>query len=269
MYQSLTVVNPGYSVHQVREEMSQLMNEAERRHHIATRYQNEASEMRLGILEQQAERRHLEVVAKLERNISSIEVRAADRGKYLVAELQSLQEQNMAMQRDHAANISIAEAIQAHRLQVTYTNEMAEFARTNQEFLSEEFAQNLTIFRKEEAFRFARTEDEMRAQNDELQEQLLSAECALRFFGNEALPKTFRCQALLSEGSGYTDTGVRTPPLVQLKPCEGCFHRWTQVQQPLNQKEHPVSPRLQVRLGQLLAPRPLRLLKLRWLPIRP
>ncbi|CAE7272566.1 GIP, partial [Symbiodinium pilosum] len=133
----------------VREEMSQLMNEAERRHHIATRYQNEASEMRLGILEQQAERRHLEVVAKLERNISSIEVRAADRGKYLVAELQSLQEQNMAMQRDHAANISIAEAIQAHRLQVTYTNEMAEFARTNQEFLSEEFAQNLTIFRKE------------------------------------------------------------------------------------------------------------------------
>ena len=212
VYQSLTVVNPGYSVHQVREEMSQLMKEAERRHHIATRYQNEASEMKLGTLEQQAERRHLEVVAKLERNISSIEVRAADRGKYLVAERQSLQEQNMAMQRDHAANISIAEAIQAHRLQVTYTNEMAEFARTNQEFLSEEFAQNLTIFRREEAFRLARTEDEMRAQNDELQEQLLSAECALRFFGNEARPKTFRCQAFLSEGSGYTDTGMRTPP---------------------------------------------------------
>ena len=128
--------------------------------------------MRLDTLEQQAERRHLEVVARLERNIFSIEVRAADRDKHLVQELQNLQEQNMALQRDHAGNVSIAEAIQAQRLQVTYTNEMAEFARTNQEFLSEEFSKKSTQFLREEAFRFARTEDEMRAQNDELQERL-------------------------------------------------------------------------------------------------
>ena len=54
LYQRLTVINPGYSVDHVREEMRQLMNEAEGRHHIATRYQNEASEMRLDTLEQQA-----------------------------------------------------------------------------------------------------------------------------------------------------------------------------------------------------------------------
>ena len=119
LYQSLTFVNPGYSVDHVREEMRQLMimNEAERRHHIARRYQDEASEMRLDTLEQQAERRHLEVVAQLGRNISSIDVRAADREKNLVAELQSLQGQNMAMQRDHAGNVSIAVAIMAQRRQ--------------------------------------------------------------------------------------------------------------------------------------------------------
>ena len=56
-YQSLPVANPGYSVHQPREKMSQLIHEAERRHHMATRYQNDASEMRLDTLEQQAEGR--------------------------------------------------------------------------------------------------------------------------------------------------------------------------------------------------------------------
>ena len=35
LYQSLTVVNPGYTVQQVRDEMSQLMNEAERRRHMS------------------------------------------------------------------------------------------------------------------------------------------------------------------------------------------------------------------------------------------
>ena len=211
LYQSLTVINPGYSVDHVREEMRQIMNEAERRHHFATRYQNEASEMRLDTLEPQAERRHLEVVARLEGNISSIEVRAADRDKYLVKEFQNLQEQNMAMQREHAGNVSIAEAIQAQRLQVTYTNELAEFASTNQEFLSEELATNFTRFRREEAFRFARTEDEMRAAKDELQEELLSAEHALRFFKNEARPSDIPVPSTpLSGGSGYT--GQRTPP---------------------------------------------------------
>ena len=100
------------------------------------------------------------MVAKPERNISSIEVRAADRDKYLVQELQNAQERNMAMQRGHAGNVSIAEAIQAQRLRETYTNEMAEVARTNQEFLLEELSKNFVKFRREEAFRFARTEDE-------------------------------------------------------------------------------------------------------------
>ena len=167
--------------------------------------------MRLDTLEPQAERRHLEVVARLEGNISSIEVRAADRDKYLVKEFQNLQEQNMAMQREHAGNVSIAEAIRAQRLQVTYTNELAEFASTNQEFLSEELATNFTRFRREEAFRFARTEDEMRAAKDELQEELLSAEHALRFFKNEARPSDIPVPSTpLSGGSGYT--GHRTPP---------------------------------------------------------
>ena len=66
----------------------------------------------------------------------------------------------MAMQRGHAGNVSIAEAIQAQRLRGTYTNEMAEVARTNQEFLLEELSKNFVKFRREEAFRFARTEDE-------------------------------------------------------------------------------------------------------------
>ena len=95
--------------------------------------------MRLDNLEQQAAKRHYEVVAQLEKNISSIEVRAADRDKLLVAELQSLQEQHMAMQWDQAGHISIAEALQAQTLQVICANEMAEFAKANQEFLAEYF----------------------------------------------------------------------------------------------------------------------------------
>ena len=166
------------------------MNEAKRRHHVATRYQNEASEMRLHTLEQQAETRRLEVVVRLERNISSIQVRAADHSRFLVAEPQNLQEQNMAMQRDQAGNISIADAIQAQRLQTTYMSEMAEFAKTNQEFPTEEFSQHFIRFRRKN-HSFAKTEDEMRGQNAELQKELLSAERALRFFGNEARPSGF------------------------------------------------------------------------------
>ena len=137
--------------------------------------------MRLDTLEQPAERRHLEG--------------AASRDRFLVAGLQSLQEQNMAMQRDHPGNVSVAQTVQPHRIQVTYTNDMAEFAKTNQELLAEEFSQNFTRFRREEKFRFARTEDKMRAQNDELQEELPSAERVLRFFRNEARPQRFQCQA--------------------------------------------------------------------------
>ena len=57
--------------------------------------------MRVDNLEQQDVKKHYEVVGRLETNISKIEVRAADRDKFLVSELQSLQEQHMATQRDH------------------------------------------------------------------------------------------------------------------------------------------------------------------------
>ena len=221
------------------------------------------------------------MVARFERNISSIEVRAADRDKRLVQELQNLQEQNMAMQRDHAGNVSIAEAIQAQRLQATYANEIAEFARTNQELLSDEFSKNFTKFGREEEFRFARTEDEMRAQNDGLQEELLSAERALRFFRNEARPSEVPVPSTpLSRGSGYTGLrippGPTAPPGPQVPdPCvipdsmRGLFSQMNPVQQLLNHKSHQVSPGLQVRLDQLLVPRPPKSPKVRWLPILP
>ena len=169
------------------------MNEAKRRHHVATRYQNEASEMRLHTLEQQAETRRLEVVSRLERNISSIQVRAADRNRFLVAEPQNLQEPNMAMQRDQAGNISIADAIQAQRLQTTYMIEMAEFAKTNQEFPTEEFLKT-SLGSAGKNHSLAKTEDEMRGQNAELQQELLSAERALRFFQEQSAALRFHAK---------------------------------------------------------------------------
>ena len=211
LYQQLTIVNPGYSVEQVRSELSEFMREAERRHHAASRYQAEASEMRVDNLEQQAMKNHYEAIGRLESNISRIEVRAADRDKFLVSELQSLQEQNMAMQRDHAGNISIAEVIQAQRLKSVYSNEMTDFQRSNSEFLSEQFAEQFSRFNKEESLRVSLVEDQMQAQNDELQEELASAEKALKFYRDTAkanevpLPST-----PLSGASGYT--GLRTPP---------------------------------------------------------
>ena len=51
----------------------------------------------------------------------------------------------------------------------------------------------------------------MRTQNDELQEELLSAERALRFFRNEVRPSEVPVPSTpLSEGSGYI--GMKTPP---------------------------------------------------------
>ena len=157
LYQQLTIITPGYTVDQVRGELSEFMREAERRHQAASRYQAEASDMRVDNLEQQAMKRHYEVVGRLESNISKIEVRAADRDKFLVSELQSLQEQNMAMQRDHAGKISIAEAIQAQRLKSVYSNEMVEFQRSNSEFLSEQFSEQFSKFKKEESLRVSLT----------------------------------------------------------------------------------------------------------------
>ena len=166
LYQQFTIVNPGYTIDQVRGELSEFMREAERRHLAASRYQAEASEMRVDNLEQQAMKKHYEVVGRLENNISKIEVRAADRDKFLVSELQSLQEQNMAMQRDHAGNVAIAEAIQAQRLQTVYSNEMVDFRRSNSEFLAEQFSEQFSKFKREESLRMSLTEDQMQAQND-------------------------------------------------------------------------------------------------------
>ena len=210
-YQQLTVINPGYTVDQVRGELSEFIREAERRHLAASRYQAEASEMRVDNLEQQAMKNHYEVVGRLESNISKIEVRAADRDKFLVSELQSLQEQNMAMQRDHAGNVAIAEAIQAQRLQTVYSNEMVEFRRSNSEFLSEQFSEQFSKFKLEESLRMSLTEDQMQAQNDELQEELVSAEKALKFYRETANATDIPVPSTpLSKASGYT--GLLTPP---------------------------------------------------------
>ena len=211
LYQQLTVINPGYTVDQVRGELSEFTREAERRHLAASRYQAEASEMRVDNLEQQAMKNHYEIVGRLESNISKIEVRAADRDKFLVSELQSLQEQNMAMQRDHAGNVAIAEAIQAQRLQTVYSNEMVEFRRSNSEFLSEQFSEQFSKFKLEESLRMSLTEDQMQAQNDELQEELVSAEKALKFYRETANATDIPVPSTpLSKASGYT--GLLTPP---------------------------------------------------------
>ena len=211
LYQQLTIINPGYTVDQVRGELSEFLREAERRHLAASRYQAEASEMRVDNLEQQAMKNHYEVVGRLESNISKIEVRAADRDKFLVSELQSLQEQNMAMQRDHAGNAAIAEAIQAQRLQAVYSNEMVEFRRSNSEFLSEQFSEQFSKFKLEESLRMSLTEDQMQAQNDELQEELASAEKALKFYRETANATDIPVPSTpLSKASGYT--GLLTPP---------------------------------------------------------
>ena len=201
----------GYTVDQVRGELSEFLREAERRHLAASRYQAEASEMRVDNLEQQAMKNHYEVVGRLESNISKIEVRAADRDRFLVSELQSLQEQNMAMQRDHAGNVAIAEAIQAQRLQTVYSNEMVEFRRSNSEFLSEQFSEQFSKFKMEELLRMSLTEDQMQAQNDELQEELASAEKALKFYRETAKATDIPVPSTpLSKASGYT--GLLTPP---------------------------------------------------------
>ena len=211
LYQQLTIINPGYTIDQVRGELSEFIREAERRHLAASRYQAEASEMRVDNLEQQAMKNHYEVVGRLESNISKIEVRAADRDKFLVSELQSLQEQNMAMQRDHAGNVAIAEAIQAQRLQAVYSNEMVEFRRSNSEFLSEQFSEQFSKFKLEESLRMSLTEDQMQAQNDELQEELVSAEKALKFYRETANATDIPVPSTpLSKASGYT--GLLTPP---------------------------------------------------------
>ena len=211
LYQQLTIINPGYTIDQVRGELSEFIREAERRHLAASRYQADASEMRVDNLEQQAMKNHYEVVGRLESNISKIEVRAADRDKFLVSELQSLQEQNMAMQRDHAGNVAIAEAIQAQRLQTVYSNEMVEFRRSNSEFLLEQFSEQFSKFKLEESLRMSLTEDQMQAQNDELQEELVSAEKALKFYRETANATDIPVPSTpSSKASGYT--GLLTPP---------------------------------------------------------
>ena len=58
LYQQLTIINPGYTIDQVRGELSEFILEAERRHLSASRYQAEASEMRVDSLEQQAMKNH-------------------------------------------------------------------------------------------------------------------------------------------------------------------------------------------------------------------
>ena len=86
---------------------------------------------------------------------------------------------------------------------------MVDFRRRNSEFLAEQFSEQFSKFKREESLRMSLTDDQMQAQNDELQEELASAEKALKVETAKAsdipVPST-----PLSKASGYT--GLLTPP---------------------------------------------------------
>ena len=80
---------------------------------------------------------------------------------------------------------------------------MVEFRRSNSEFLAEQFSEQFSKFKMEESLRMSLTEDQMQAQNDELQEELASAEKALKFYRETAKASDIPVLSTpLSEASG-------------------------------------------------------------------
>ena len=212
--QQFNVFAPQYSVElhitQMRTEIRELEDHAERRHkqHLLT-YQ-EAAAVGLANMEERAEKNHLEAMAELQRALATSEYKAANRENTLLAEMSVLQQQardgDQAL-REELAEMSakhISDALDQHLAESRFAEDLREQAHQHveqsQQVMVEQFQAHFAAYEVRQKQVFDEKFSELRDQNDELQEKLDSAERALEKALEQAHPATPKGQPVPAPG---------------------------------------------------------------------
>ena len=157
-------------------EVTEVRQEAERRHQLAMQHLETATNMQVHSTEQRAQQQHEEIVANLENQIVNGELQAFWRGQRLLAELSEYQAR---LSQESAEAGSCRTEIAA--MKGACAREVDASARTRMaaDQLTEEFESSFRVFEQSQQVRFANTEEEMQSQSCELQDELAAAERAL------------------------------------------------------------------------------------------
>ena len=155
-------------------EVTEVRQEAERRHQQAIQQLEAATNMQVHSSEQRAQQRHGEIVADLENQIANVEFQAFSRDQKLLTELSEYQTR---LSQESAVVGNCRTEITA--MQNAYTRELDVRTRTAADQLAEEFEASFRVYEQNQQVRFANTKEQMQSQNCELQDELAAAERAL------------------------------------------------------------------------------------------
>ena len=160
-------------------EVTEVRQEAERRHQQAIQQLEAATSMQVHSSEQRAQQRHEEIVADMENQIANVEFQAFARDQKLLTELSEYQAR---LSQESAIVGSCRTEITAMRN--AYARELDMKTRVAVDQLTEEFEASFQVYEQNQQMRFANTEEEMQSQNCELQDELAAAERALEMERN-------------------------------------------------------------------------------------
>ena len=160
-------------------EVTEVRQEAERRHQLAIQQLEAATNMQVHSWEQRDQKRHEEIDADLENQIANVEFQAFSRDQKLLTELSEYQAR-LSQESATAGNCRTEIAA----MQIAYARELDARTRTAADQLPEEFEASFRVYEQNKQMGFANTEEEMQSQNGELQDELAAAERALEMKRN-------------------------------------------------------------------------------------
>ncbi|CAE7379256.1 unnamed protein product [Symbiodinium natans] len=165
----------GESPEQTRSLLGELETEAENRHQRFRQAAEYAHDQRIANVEERANRQHEEIVAQLESEIATQRYQFIEANHHLVSELRQ-QHQVIAFQTEHFSSVSS----QITQLRTTLIEEAEENKTQTLSEVGEWFGREHDQAMQQYRLLARESEEEMRRQNDILQDELSSAERALK-----------------------------------------------------------------------------------------
>ncbi|CAE7211965.1 unnamed protein product, partial [Symbiodinium natans] len=165
----------GESPEQTRSLLGELEIEAENRHQRFRQAAEYAHDQRIANVEERANRQHEEIVAQLESEIATQRYQFIEANHHLVSELRQ-QHQVIAFQTEHFSSVSS----QITQLRTTLIEEAEENKTQTLNEVGEWFGREHDQAMQQYRLLARESEEEMRRQNDVLQDELSSAERALK-----------------------------------------------------------------------------------------
>ena len=165
----------GESPEQTRSLLGELETEAENRHQRFRQAAEYAHDQRIANVEERANRQHEEIVAQLESEIATQRYQFIEANHHLVSELRQ-QHQVIAFQTEHFSSVSS----QITQLRTTLIEEAEENKTQTLNEVGEWFGREHDQAMQQYRLLARESEEEMRRQNDVLQDELSSAERALK-----------------------------------------------------------------------------------------